>query len=138
MRQRGRKSAASLEVISYSDADVVRRPDPPAELTEEEAEEWKSVVGRLPAHWFLAETHQLLAQYCRHVVGARRVAQLIQQAEAADEFDIMQYARLLRLQELQSKAMVTLATKMRMTQQSTVRAELARKPLVLPRPWDPD
>jgi hypothetical protein len=138
MRQRGRKSVASLTVISSSDVETLRRPDPPEELTEEQAAEWQAVVNRLPADWFPRETHQLLAQYCRHVVCARRVAQLIEQAEADDEFDIKYYAQLLRMQELESRAMSSLATRMRMTQQATVRAELARKPLVLPRPWDPD
>jgi hypothetical protein len=138
MRQRGRKSVASLTVISSSDVETLRRPDPPEELTEEQAAEWQAVVNRLPADWFPRETHQLLAQYCRHVVCARRVAQLIEQAEADDEFDIKYYAQLLRMQELESRAMSSLATRMRMTQQATVRAELARKPLVLPKPWDPD
>jgi hypothetical protein len=137
-KQRGRKSAASLTVISSSDVETLRRPDPPEELTEEQAAEWRAVVNRLPADWFPQETHQLLVQYCRHVVCARRVAQLIEQAEAADELDIVDYARLLRMQEMEGRAMSSLATRMRLTQQATIRAELARKPLVLPKPWEDD
>jgi hypothetical protein len=52
-------------------------------LTDEQATEWWAVVNRLPADWFPRETHALLIQYCRHVVSARRVAQLLTQAESA-------------------------------------------------------
>jgi hypothetical protein len=105
MRQRGRKSAASLTVISASGIEQVRRPDPPAELTDEQGAEWRAVVGCLPADWLPRETHQLLAQYCRHVVGARRVAQLIEQAEADGELDVDAYAQLLRMQDAEGRAM---------------------------------
>jgi hypothetical protein len=138
IKQRGRKSAASLAVISSNGIETIRRPEPPAELTEEQAEEWKAVVNRLPADWFPRETHQLLAQYCRHVVCARRVAQLIGRAEGGREFDIEHYERLLRMQEKESRAISSLATRMRLTQGSTMRPELARKPLALPKPWDED
>jgi hypothetical protein len=138
MKQRGRKSAASLTVISSTGIEAIRRPDPPEELTEEQAAEWQAVVNRLPADWFPRETHPLRAQYCRHVVCARRVAQLIEHAEADDELDIEDYARLLRMQEMEGRAMSSLATRMRITQQATVRAEVARKPLALPKPWDDD
>jgi hypothetical protein len=46
------------------------RPEPPEDLTEEQAAEWSAVVDRLPADWFPRETHGLLARYCRH--GSRR------------------------------------------------------------------
>jgi hypothetical protein len=99
VRQRGRKSAAALTVISSSGVETVRRPEPPTELTDEQADEWRAVVMRLPADWFPRETHALLTQYCRHVVAARRVAQLIEGAEGAAEFDVETYERLLRMQE---------------------------------------
>jgi hypothetical protein len=138
MRQRGRKSAASLTVIPSTGIESVRRPDPPAELTEEQAEEWQAVVNRLPADWFPRETQQLLVQYCRHVVCARRVAQLIARAEAEDEFDIKYYARLLRMQETEGRAISSLATRMRMTQHATVKHAQARKPSMVKKPWDED
>jgi hypothetical protein len=117
---------------------MVRRPDPPAELTEEQAEEWQAVVNRLPADWFPRKTQQLLVQYCRHVVCARRVAQLIARAEAEDEFDIKYYARLLRMQETEGRAISSLATRMRMTQHATVKHAQARKPSMVKKPWDED
>jgi len=136
MRQRGRKSAASLTVISSGGIETIRRPDPPDELTPEQADEWRAVVNRLPASWFPRETHQLLTQYCRHTVCARRLAQLIQHAESCNELDIETYERLLRMQEKESRAISSLATRMRMTQGSTMRPETARKPSELPKPWE--
>jgi hypothetical protein len=85
MRQRGRKSAASLTVIGSSGIETVQRPEPPAELSEEQAAEWQAMVNRLSADWFPRETWPLLVQYCRHVVSARRVAQLIARAESDGE-----------------------------------------------------
>jgi hypothetical protein len=136
VKQRGRKSA--LTVISSSGIETIRRPEPPAELTDEQAEEWRAVVNRLPADWFPRETHQLLSQYTRHVVCARRIAQLIEHAEGGQELNIEDYERLLRMQEKESRAISSLATRMRMTQGSTMRPETARKPIAIPKPWDED
>ena len=68
MAQRGKKSAASLEVVNHSGVTELPRPQPLEELTDEQALEWRLIVNRLPADWFPAETHGILAQYCRHVV----------------------------------------------------------------------
>jgi hypothetical protein len=134
---RGRKSAASLTVISASGIETVQRPEPPAELTEEQAAEWRAMVNRLSAEWFPRETHPLLVQYCRHVVSARRVAQLIERAEADDAFDVATYQCLLRMQIAESKAIALLGMRMRITQHSSTTEGQAKKPSMLPRPWDP-
>jgi hypothetical protein len=72
MAQRGRKSAALLSIESVLGNE---RPAPPDELTEEEAEEWRAIAGRMPHDWFTRENHPLLAEYCRHIVRARDLAQ---------------------------------------------------------------
>jgi len=118
MGARGRKSAASLAVIGPGGIETVRRPDPPDDLTPEQADEWRAVVNRLPSEWFPRETHGLLAQYCRHVVRARRLAQAIEAAESRDDFDFKGWRDLLRAEEEQSRAIASLATKMRLSQQS--------------------
>lgn len=135
MLQRGRKSSAALAVISSGGIETIRRPEPPDELTDEQAEEWRAVVNRLSAEWFPRETHGMLAQYCRHVVAARRVAQLVALAERENEFDVREYERLLRMQEREGRAISSLATRMRISQQATVRAERARKPSQARKPW---
>ena len=136
MATRGRKSAASLEIASVSPVETVARPDAPYDLTDEQTEEWWAVVNRMPADWFPRETHGMLAQYCRHVVAARRVAQLIAKAEKQKALDVEAYDRLLKMQEREGRAISSLATRMRISQQATVRAEQARKPKQVDKPWE--
>jgi chaperone required for assembly of F1-ATPase len=136
MATRGRKSAASLEIVTASPVGTVARPDAPYDLTDEQTEEWLAVVNRMPADWFPRETHGMLAQYCRHVVAARRVAQLISKAEKQKALDVEAYDRLLKMQEREGRAISSLATRMRISQQATVRAEQARKPKQVDKPWE--
>jgi hypothetical protein len=119
MEGRGRKSAASLAVISSSGIEAIDRPRPPEELSDEQKFEWVAVVNRMPSDWFPRETQGMLAQYCRHVVAARRVAQLVASAEADPELALKDYDRLLKMQEREGRAITSLATKMRLSQQST-------------------
>lgn len=135
MGTRGPRSSASLSVISSSGVEVVERLRPPPELNEEQAFEWMAVVNRLPADWFGRETQGLLAQYCRHVVAARRVASLIAQAEADEECSIKDYDRLLKMQEREGRAISSLATKMRISQQSTY-DKSKKKPGQARKPWE--
>ena len=129
MGTRGRKSADELTAVV---AFLPARPDPPPDLCEAEAIEWREIVHRLPADWFPRETHGLLAQYCRHVVASRRVAALI---EAADDDDVPALARLMRMQALQSGAIAALATKMRMAQSATIDRRRAKAPAGQ-KPWE--
>jgi hypothetical protein len=134
MGTRGRASAASLEVAKPT-TERVARPEAPYDLTDEQTEEWWAVVNRLPADWFPRETHAVLSQYCRHVVSARRVAQLIQSEETGEGFDLDQYDKLLKMQEREGRALSSLATRLRITQQATVSAK-AKKPTVGKLPWE--
>lgn len=134
MGTRGRVSAASLEVPKARTVETMQRPDAPYDLTDEQSEEWWAIVNRLPADWFPRETHGVLSQYCRHVVTARRLAQLVT-AEEAGDFDLDRYDQLLRMQEREGRALSSLATRLRITQQSTVSAK-AKKPAQGLKPWE--
>jgi hypothetical protein len=136
MNKRGRKSAASLEVATIPHVEVIQRPDAPYDLTDEQSTEWWAVVNRMPADWFPRETHAMLSAYCRHVVAARRVAQLVTQCESDKALDVDQYDKLLKMQEREGRAISSLATRMRISQQATVRAEQARKPTQVSKPWE--
>lgn len=136
MKKRGRKSAASSELAIASAVETISRPDAPYDLTDEQAQEWWAVVNRMPADWFPRETHGMLTQYCRHVVAARKVAQLITKSEKSRSFDVDEYDRLLKMQEREGRAISSLATRMRISQQATVRAESARKPDMIDNPWE--
>lgn len=119
MGTRGPRSTASLAVVSSSEIEAYERPRAPADLSLEMAAEWTAIVNQLPADWFGRETTPLLAQYCRHVIAAKRVAALVAQAESDPECDLKDYDRLLKMQEREGRAITSLATKMRISQQST-------------------
>src|SRR5438477_12568020 len=110
MAKRGRKSSAELAIVTPLQA--VQRPEPPYEqFSDELADEWRAVVNRLPADWFPRETWPLLTQYVRHIIRARRLAQLIHEREHGPEsktIDIGDYTKLLSAEEQQSKAIASL------------------------------
>ena len=118
MAKRGRVSAAAMELAHVSAIETVARQRPPHELTDEEVEVWAAVVEDQPADWFTPSTVPLLAAYCRHVVSARRVAELIEKATSDPSLSIVDYDRLLKMQRGESAAIAQLATKMRVSQQS--------------------
>lgn len=136
MGERGRKSSSSLMVAAGQTVQAVQRPEPPDELTEEQARVWYGVVDSMPADWFGRETHEMLAQYCRHAVAARRVAQLIAQAEKDDEFKVGDYDLLLKMQEREGRALSSLATRMRMTQQTQYDKSKKRGSGAVKKPWE--
>lgn len=131
MGTRGRQSSASLATPKVQ---TVERPDAPYDLTDEQAQEWWAVVNRMPADWFPRETHGMLSQYCRHVVAARRVAQLVTQCEGDDDFDVDAYDKLLKMQEREGRALSSLATRLRISQQATI-DKRRQKPNKGDRPW---
>lgn len=135
MGARGKRSTQSLAVTKTATIESVQRPDAPYDLTDEQTQEWWAVVNRMPADWFPRETHGLLAQYCRHIVTARRVAQLVSAEEAREEFDVEAYDRLLKMQEREGRALSSLATRMRISQQTTYDPE-RRKGSQVKKPWE--
>lgn len=144
MKQRGRKSATALEIVSASDVlDRVERQRPPHDLSDEEVEVWAAVVAAEPADWFSPSTVPLLANFCRHTIAARRVAELIERATGDIDpktkqptLSIGDYDRLLKMQDRESRALATLATKMRISQQSTTNHRGNKKPSATRKPWE--
>jgi hypothetical protein len=125
MRQNGRKSAASLAVVSTI---LGNRPSPPACLTLSQAALWRAVVGTKPADWFTADSHPLLVAYCRHVATADMLADVINAVDPAyltDDAELARLDKLLLLRDRETKAIRGLATVMRLSQQSRLKAETA-------------
>ena len=123
--------------------DAHQRPDAPYDLTDEQVDEWRAVVNRMPADWFPRETHGMLSQYCRHIVSARRIAQLIEDtmkpSKSRKAFDVDAYNQLLIMQEREGRALSSLATRMRLSQQAAY-DKTKKKPSTIQGklPWDPD
>ena len=98
----------------------------------------------MPADWFRPEQLPVLKQFCRHVATADQVATWKQEAESrmledkdAANFDMWLCAldRLLKLQAHELRSIAQLATKMRITQQSTYDKSV-KKPLAGKKPWE--
>lgn len=135
MNKRGRKSAASLEIAARP-VEVVQRQRPPHDLNDEEVEVWASVVEAEPADWFSPSTVPLLAQYCRHVIQARRIAELIERATSDPGLSVKDYDRLLKIQQRESAIIRSLATTMRISQQATTNHRGNKKPTASKKPWE--
>lgn len=122
-----RQSVASLLIHQQE-----QRPEPLPDLTTEEQQVWRTIVNRMPQEWFPAETHHLLAQYCRHAINARTLSKMHGKT-AKERMQIMKAMR------EETKAMLLLATKMRITQQSSMgqfkSRKLSKKDNVTNLPW---
>jgi hypothetical protein len=111
-----------------------RLPLPP-ELSGDEAEVFLDVVNAEEGGWFTRSNLPLLVQYCRHVVQARRVAELIESCVGRRETELPYYLNLLAAQRAETAAIATLSVKMRVAQQST-RNNRGNPPRTESPPWD--
>lgn len=141
MIQRGRKGLAALMAPGAGGVTaLVGRPDAPLDLTPEQSDEWRQIVDGLPADWFPRETWPLLAQFCRHTVTARRVAQLIDAETARPEVDVASIDKLMAMQARETASLKTLASAMRLSQQAArtdgAAATAKRGGRTVKRPWE--
>ena len=111
--------AALITRPNPSTIDRIERPLAPHDLSDEETVVWAAIVDSLPADWFQAENLPLLSQYSRHVVQARRIAELIEKATSDPTLSIKDYDRLLKAQARESATLSSLAVKMRIAQSTT-------------------
>lgn len=111
MEARGRKSSASLTVVSGG---AIQRVEPPAGLSSQESELFRSIVAAKPADWWTEDNAPLLIEYVRGVAMVNKLAKMIELAE-----DIGELKTLLDMRDKESRRITSLATKMRLAQQST-------------------
>jgi hypothetical protein len=139
VRARGRReSAAARDVVLIRDDDgeVLERPKPLPELTPEEADEWRYICNAVPATYFPPATWMMLVQYCRHVVFARHLAQMIRQVQSTrKKFDLNQFRVLLREHRAEGAAIAGLLRSMRLTHLSSYADDRTPLPEAAPKPW---
>lgn len=126
-----RSSVAALSVVS-----AVHRPLPPEDLTVEQKHEWNVIVQKLPPDWFPEETWPLLKQYCRLITRARQLAVYFGNGKGIER-DV--FLKLTHEEVEVSRAIVVLATKMRITQQSTYDKTKSKKKQFrssIQKPWE--
>ena len=129
-------SQSRSTVVGPDNISTIARPAAPDTLTDEQAGVWSRIVNAIRADWFGPETHGDLANYCRHEVQSNRIAQLITAAEEADEFDVDEYDKLLKMQERETRAMASLAVRLRIAPSATVTKDKTKGSGKGPRrPW---
>src|SRR3954451_11513145 len=111
-KKRGRPSVD--ELMTPRPITAYERQRPPPELAGEEAEAFLSFANAESADWFTSATVPLLAQLARHIVQARRVAELIERNVGQKDTELAYYIELLKQQRAESQAIATLATKLRL------------------------
>jgi hypothetical protein len=132
MKQRGRPSP---NLVALRPVETLPRLPAPPELSADEAGVFRDVMNSSEGGWFTQANLPLLVQYCRHTIAARRLAELIERAIGQPNTDWGYFASLLTQQRGESALLSTLATKMRLCQQST-RNNRGNAPRVGPAPWD--
>lgn len=141
MGKAGRKSTAEIETTGVVQS-LGARPQPPICLNDRAIDEWRRVVNRMPSDWFTDETISLLQAYCEHVAEGEVIQLMIEKVRPtamADDESYKRYRDLLRDKELQTRATLSCATKMRITQQSSYTTKAAgtgKKNASTNKPWD--
>lgn len=128
-----RKSAAALAVVPGSGIDS--RLPPPPDLSEPEAVLWSQVVDSKPADWFDVDTAPVLKEYVRAAATCDLLDARVKQALSKGDDP----KGLLDMRDKESRRMVSMATKMRLTQQSQYShraASTANRRASGKRPWE--
>ena len=129
--QRGRKHASITQPSGVLEPDVPGvQPDPPKELSPDEAIEWNRFWAVSPPGWFPKETWPLLVQLCRHICHARFLGESLQEVRAG-LLDPKNPAHLAHLNSVavmhdrEGRAIGTIMDKLRLTTQVRVKQNVA-------------
>lgn len=116
-----REIEEELEGMQISPIEIQDRLLPPIDFDQQETTIWINIVNSMPSDWFNIGSIPLLTQYVRHVVASRNIAQLIADATSnTEEINVKLYISLLRAQKEESSALSSLATKLRISNQSLI------------------
>lgn len=132
MKQRGKKSAASkaAKIVAHE------RPAAPPHLRPEIAAVWDQVVRALPHDWFNDTNTSLLEAYCSHIVTFRRLQKTIDQMESEGVEDLKTYKLVLSMRDKEGRALSSLATRMRLSQQASYDKQKSKNTTSGPKPWE--
>ena len=121
----------------------VQIPEPPDDLTEEQAAIWRGVVNSEPIELFASEAMRaMLRDYCEHRCEASRISQVLNEFKLdwiKNDEGCRRYSMLLKMRDLELRAVTMLATKLRITNQARyLPARVARQAEKFPqvKPWD--
>jgi hypothetical protein len=143
MSKRGRVSAAERN-ITVIEGTFGEKPAPPEELNADQAEIWRRIVASEPGDFFSTATvRDLLVDLCRHRETVDKISERVE-AFKVEWFQSAEgtrtYALLLKMRDSEVRAITTLATKLRLTNQSRYEpnkaARLARDTVKGAKPWE--
>jgi hypothetical protein len=136
---RGRKKALTVITGAFGTG----RPPPPVQLTKRGAEIWRDVVGTEAAELFAtAATRNLLADYCRARETAETYTTLIESFNPewlTTEDGLKRFRSACHGRDVETRAAVTLAMKLRLTNQSRYvkdHSVVASRKASGQRPWE--
>ena len=147
MGTRGRKSAASLEVLPITTAQtpaIGKFPEPPAYLTPEQDTIWREVIVSRAGELIGPESYRLLVEYARSADLGNKIAAQLDAFDPdwiADDDGLKRWDRLQMMAARNQGVLSTLATKLRIATSSSVRAENAGTILkkgAKKKPWEFD
>lgn len=130
MRQRGRRSSASLSVVVPDGREPP--PTPPHALTDEERAIWDDIVGSLRPGWFKGAEHPL-ETYVRAISLERFLSEQIRGTDPSDD---RRLALLMRCQRDQAAIVASFGTKLRLTPRSNFDRTAPKLASTLPKPWE--
>jgi hypothetical protein len=142
MKQRGRKSAESQSVVVALVPGTP--PPPPAELTPEQADDWRIFVGQMPSAWFAGAAGVLLVQLVRHVGYSRLTGKWLTEEldlGTLQEVGLARLNKLTQIHEREGRAVVALMRALRITPRSRYdqsRAHTAHQNTSAKKPWETD
>lgn len=120
--RRGRKTAADGRAVTG----IPKRLDPPKHLDKDEKAVWRKIVNSVPAGHFDQSNEELLEEYVVAILSSRKSRKQIY--SLPDDCSVKDLSEAVKLQDAISARIASLATKMRLAQQSTVdRRAAARK-----------
>ena len=129
MNRFGRESAASRVTPTFE----APRPEPPDELPELAQQTWRDVVSGFRGDWFQG-SEAILTAYCQTVVVERQIAAMLSQCGTEDT----RYPELVRLYTSVVGTLISVATKLRLTPQSSRDSRHTKHVVPGPRPWEVD
>jgi len=142
--KRGPKPAH--EVVRALPGREERRPPPPEGMTEAQANLWRAITETEPGNWFDSAARQsLLRLYCEHACFRADLQRLIDRTpveKIVDEDSAKSFEAMLRARDREMKQLVSLATRMRLTNQSRYTPGAAgsagKNNPTGPKPWEDD
>jgi hypothetical protein len=127
MKQPGRKSLASLSVLP---AMATKPPPPPEKLSEPEKALWRETTAALRPNWFQG-CEPVLEAYVGSVMMGREISDTLATCSPSSD----KFADLVRLRCNVSATIASLATKLRLTPQSSRDSRNVKHVSTRPKPW---